>query len=117
MLALCAAIIAGAATNLGPGPKEARDAIATIPGLEFNPKQVRIKSIDPIRGGAVVEAQIETAFRLDNDGKWKVAEMRLGDGRWENIELIVTAVRNEKIKRTRDELQAFSAAIAAYHRE
>ena len=114
-LALLLVMVAGAAKSLSP--KEARKSIASIPGLEFDPNLVRIKSIEPGSGGAIVEAQFETAFRLDNKGEWVAAEVRLGNGKWENLELLTTAIRNEKIKRTRDRLQALGAAIDAYYRE
>lgn len=101
--------------------KEARKTIASIPGFEFDPKLVRIKSIEPPGstggGGAIVESQFNATFRLEKKGEWRVAEVRLGDGRWEDMELIVTAVRNEKIKRTRDNLQALATAIAAFQRD
>ena len=116
MLALFLIMAAGAANSLSP--KEAREAIATIPGFEFNPKMVRIKDIEPGSGGAIVEAQFDSTFRLDKrDNRWEVVEVRLGDSRWEDMELIVTAVRNEKIKRSRDQLLSFGAAITSYQRE
>ena len=59
-LALLLVMVAGAAKSLSPN--EARKAIASIPGLDFDPNLVRIKSIEPGSGGAIVEAQFETAF-------------------------------------------------------
>jgi hypothetical protein len=114
-LALLLVMVAGAAKSLSP--KEAREAIASIPGLEIDPKLVRIKSIDAGSGGAIVEVQFETAFRLEKKKDWVAAEVRLGNGKWEDLELVVTAVRNEKIKRTRDRLQTLATAIDAYYRE
>ncbi len=112
--------IVSAATSLSP--KEARQTIANIPGFEFDPNLVRIKSIDPPsdvgRGGAIVEAEFSTAYRLEKrEGKWQVMEMRLGDGHWADMQLIITAVRNEKIKRTRERLSALGGAISGYYRD
>jgi hypothetical protein len=112
ILALFLVMAAGAAKGLSP--KEARNAIASIPGLEMDPNLVRVKSIGSGSDGAIVEAQFEIAFRLQNKGNWVAAEMRLADGKWEDLELIATAVRNEKIRRTQQRLETLSAAIDAY---
>ena len=118
ILACTAIVVLGAGNNLGT--KEARRAIANIPGLEFDPKLVSIKSIEPSNassGSAIVEAQFLTAFRLQKREAWQVAEIRLGNGHWEDVELIITAIRTEKIKRTRERLTSLAGAIAAYQRE
>ncbi|MBI4851244.1 MAG: type II secretion system protein GspG [Acidobacteria bacterium] len=102
-------------------PKEARRVIANIPGFEFDPDLVRIQSIDPPknvgRGGAVVEAQFTAAFRVEKKQSWQVAEIRLGNGQWEDVELITSAVKNEKIKRTKERLDKLSVALEKYHKE
>ena len=101
-------------------PKEARKVIANIPGFEFDPDLVRIQSIDPPknvgRGGAVVEAQFMAAFRVEKKDSWQVAEVRLGNGQWEDMELITSAVRNEKIKRTKERLEKMSVALENYYK-
>jgi len=40
-----------------------------------------------------VVAQVETAFRLvkDDKGKWRIAEIRTGDRRWEDLDTLVKA--------------------------
>lgn len=102
-------------------PKEARKAIATITGFELDPNLVRIESIDPPknvgRGGAVVQAQITAAFRIEKKDSWQVAELRLGNGQWEDVELITSAVKNEKIKRTQERLNNFSLALEKFRKE
>lgn len=101
-------------------PKEARKVIANIPGFEFDPDLVRIQSIDPPknvgRGGAIVEVQFTAAFRVEKKDSWQVAEVRLGNGQWEDMELITSAVRNEKIKRTKERLEKISLALENYYK-
>lgn len=99
------------------GAKDARKTIAQIPGLEFDDKYVRIVKITPpgSGGGAIVEAEIDTAYRLEKDrDHWRVAEVQLANGRWEDVELISTAIRTEKIKRTKERIQQLSIAIKSY---
>jgi hypothetical protein len=102
-------------------PKEARKAIANIPGFQFDQDLIRIKSIDPPknvgRGGAIVDTEISVAFRVEKKESWQVAEVRLGNGQWEDIEIITTAVKNEKIKRTQERLNKFSLALEKFHKE
>ena len=106
------------AQNLGAG--EARKQIAAALGFD-NTVDVHIKDMNSGLNGRqmVVEATIDTAFRLerDNQGKWKVVEVRTGDRRWESIELIETAVRKEKVLRTTADLRTISTALEAYRRE
>lgn len=99
-------------------PKEARRVIARLAGIELPSDAVRIKSISPMGNSAVVVAQVETAFRLVNDkDKWRVAEIRTGDRRWEDMDLLVRALNAEKTSRVRAELETIATALESYRRE
>ena len=100
------------------GAREAREKIAAALGLD-KADRVHVKSISAMSGDAIVEAQVEAAFRLttDKDGKWKAVEVRTGDRRWESLELIDTAVGKEKALRTTAELRTIVTALEAYKRE
>ncbi|MGQ0763866.1 MAG: type II secretion system protein GspG [Acidobacteriota bacterium] len=99
-------------------PKEARRVIARLAGIELPSDAVRIKSISPMGNSAVVVAQVETAFRLVNDkDKWRVAEVRTGDRRWEDMDLLIRALNAEKTSRVRAELETIATALEAFHRE
>ncbi len=99
--------------------KEARRLIARVAGIELPSDAVRIKEVSPLGSSAVVVAQIETAFRFvkGDDDKWRVAEIRTGDNRWEDIEMIMRAVNQEKTERARAELETIATALEAYRRE
>src|SRR5437660_8573160 len=78
-------------------PKEARRLIARMAGIELPSDAVRIKEISSFGNSATVVAQVETAFRFvkgDKD-KWRVAEIRTGDRRWEDVEMLVRALNAE----------------------
>lgn len=102
------------------GVKQARELIQNIAGANLTKDQVQIKNISSGvgGGGVVVEAQIETAFRLTKgkDG-WRITEARLGAGQWESFELIEEALRREKIRRTNELLQQIADGISAYKNE
>ncbi len=116
----CALFVAGrtrAASDLTP--KQARRLIASIAGIQLPSDAVRIKEISAFGNSAVVVAQVETAFRLvkgDQD-KWRVAEIRTGDRRWEDVELLIKALDVEKTGRARAELQSIATALESYRRE
>src|SRR5437773_7207429 len=100
-------------------PKEARRLIARMAGIELPSDAVRIKEISTFGNSAVVVAQVETAFRLvkgDQD-KWRVAEIRTGDRRWEDVELLIKALDVEKTGRARAELQSIATALESYRHE
>ncbi len=91
--------------------KQVRELLQHLGGANLSKDQVQIKKID----GAIIEAQIETAFRVQKgkDG-WRIAEVRLGDRQWESFELIEEAVKREKARRTTALLNQFAAGLKAY---
>jgi hypothetical protein len=118
MLAASAWLLAQSGGALSAG--RARELLRRVGGGERDKDQVRIKSVTPGIGGsdAIVEAQIETAFRFTREGgQWRVAEIRLGDRQWESFELITEAVRREKLRRTAALLRQLGEALEAYRRE
>lgn len=99
--------------------RQVRSLLQHLGGGDLKPEQVQIRKISRgIAGDVIVEAQIETAWRMVRDrGEWRVAEVRLGDRHWESLELVEEAVRREKVRRTGLTLQELGGAIAAYRRE
>src|SRR5881398_3509395 len=74
-------------------PKEARKLIARLAGIQLPSDAVRVKEITSFGNSVVVVAQVETAFRLVNENdKWRVAEIRTGDRRWEDVDALVRAL-------------------------
>ena len=100
-------------------PKEARKLIARMAGIELPSDAVRVKEISTSGNSAVVVAQVETAFRLvkgDND-KWRIAEIRTGDRRWEDLDTLMKALNAEKTSRARAELESIATALESFRRE
>jgi len=100
-------------------PKEARKLIARMAGIELPSDAVRVKEISTMGNTAVVVAQVETAFRLvkgDND-KWRIAEIRTGDRRWEDLDTLMKALNVEKTARARAELESIATALESFRRE
>lgn len=100
-------------------PKEARKLIARMAGIELPSDAVRVKEISTMGNTAVVTAQVETAFRLvkgDND-KWRIAEIRTGDRRWEDLDTLMKALNVEKTARARAELESIATALESFRRE
>lgn len=99
--------------------KEARRLIARVAGIELPTEAVRVRSVSSLGSSAVVEAQVETAFRFvrGDDGRWRVAEIRTGDNKWEDVEMIARAVNQEKTERARAELETVATALEAFRRE
>lgn len=117
IFATCAAFVAEAAGDLSAG--EARKLIARMAGIELPSGAVRVKEVSSLGSSAVVVAQVETAFRFvkGDDGKWRVAEIRTGDNKWEDIDMIVRAVNAEKAERARAEMETMATALEAFRRE
>lgn len=80
------------------GAKEARNQIRRMGGGELPSGAVRILSLTPSGTSETVAlAEVETAFRFEMDDKahWRVAEIRTGSDRWEDLALIAQAARGE----------------------
>jgi hypothetical protein len=99
---------------------EARRMIARVGGSELSTNAVRIKEIQSQLGSAIVVAEIETAFRFarEADGAgWRVAEIRLGDNRWQDVDMLVRALDRERAERARAELETTATALEMFRRE
>ncbi|GAC1395901.1 MAG: hypothetical protein NVSMB56_10240 [Pyrinomonadaceae bacterium] len=99
--------------------KEASRLIARLIGFEGKVKDtVRVKDIQLLGSSAVVTADVSTAFRFDKrEGKWRVAEVRVGDNKWEDVDMLARAVNAEKNARARAELETIRTALEAFKRE
>lgn len=122
MAGLAVGIVLGAGAGVAArdlGTREARDAIARLLGR--SPGEVRIKAVSPgpMGGDATVTAQMDTTFQLhqEKDGTWRVAAVRLSDGRWEDVELLRRALDAEKAERARADLASLAAGTEAYRRD
>ena len=114
-----AGFLVGARAAGDLSPSEARRVIARMAGIQLPSDAVRVKDISTAGNSAVVVVQVETAFRFvkgDND-KWRVAEIRTGDRRWEDMDLLVKALNVEKTARARAELESIATALESYRRE
>ncbi|MFN0086007.1 MAG: type II secretion system protein GspG [Blastocatellia bacterium] len=120
IFAVCVAAVVVAYAADAINVKKARELVQNIAGANLRKEQVVIKQVSAGGTGseAVVEAQIETAFRMKKEkGEWHIAEVRLGDRQWESFELIEEAVRREKIRRTTALLKQLSDGVEAYRKE
>lgn len=72
----------------------ARNVIRRMPGVDLPSAAVLVKRLlSPDRTTVDVLAQIETAFRFVKEAeRWRVAEVRTGDNRWEETGLILRAL-------------------------
>ena len=80
---------------------QARKAITRIPGFGLKSSAVRVKSVSAGSASAAeVSAEIQTVFKFETDkeGRWRVAEIRAGQDRWEDIDLIAGALGAEAAK-------------------
>src|SRR5690242_2189763 len=76
--------------------KQAKRLISRVAGMSLPSSAVRIESISSTNEStAEGSTELQLVFRLSRDGsgQWQVKELRTGDGRWENIELVIKAAK------------------------
>jgi hypothetical protein len=120
-LVLVTALGAVAARALRSGelsPGEARSLIAKMPGFDLSRDAVRVKEVNAVGNSAVVVAQVETAFRMERDGSgnWRVAEIRTGQNRWQNVDELARSLAEEKGIVAKSEMETMATAMEAYKR-
>ncbi len=98
-LVSCAAVGYGQVDNAAPvratlKPGQVRKPLTRIPGFELTNGAVRVKSAALVGGLAEATAEIRSVFRLEKDeqGNWRVAEIRTRPDRWEYIEFLARAL-------------------------
>jgi len=80
--------------NAEVSKKQARKAIATAAGFDLPARAVRVdRIVSSTNGSAEVSAQLELVFRLarDENGQWRIRELRTGEARWDDVENLVQA--------------------------
>jgi type II secretion system (T2SS) protein G len=71
---------------------QARKVIQTMAGWSLPGSAVRVASVTSSAESAEVSAEIQTVFRLRlNEGRWQLTEIRTGQDRWEQLEVIAKA--------------------------
>lgn len=97
--------------------KDARNLIAKMAGMDLPTDKVRVRSISKTGSTAIVEAQVETAFRFfKTDGKWRVAEVRTGDNRWEDVEVLARSIDVNKTEIANAEMEMIAKALEDYRK-
>lgn len=98
LLACCVVSFTSRSAQADLTPKQARNAITRIPGFEIKSGAVRVKSISASSAStAEMTAEIRTVFKfeMDKQGRWRVGEIRTGQDRWEEMDLIAAALKTQ----------------------
>ena len=96
-VAFVVAIVSAVDARADLSQKQARKAIQTMTGWSLAGDAVRVRSV---RSGSTdsadVSAEIEAVFRLRlHEGHWELREIRTGQDRWEQLEVIAQAAHAE----------------------
>ena len=89
-------LLAFASANADVSKKQARKAVATAAGFSLPSNAVRVDRINSTsNASAEVSAQLELVFRVarDEEGQWRLKELRTADSRWEDISVLAQAAK------------------------
>lgn len=112
------AVAVGAIRSGALSAGEARQVIARMPGFELSRDAVRVKEVTAVGNTAVVVAQVETAFRLEQDanGTWRVAEVRTGQDRWQSVDELARSLGEEKAAVAQAEMETIATGLESFKR-
>jgi hypothetical protein len=85
--------LAGVDARADLSAKQARKLITRMAGFDLPSGAVRVKKISSSsNSSAEATVEIQSAFRLvtNTQGQWRVAELRIGQDRWEDLELVTS---------------------------
>jgi type II secretion system (T2SS) protein G len=99
LLALCVIGLSSSNVRAELSAKQARKLITRMAGFGLTNGSVRIKTISTnATGSAEVSAEIRTVFKFQSEKEgWRVAEIRTGQDRWEEIDLIAQALKSPTV--------------------
>ncbi len=91
------------------------DSIRVFDGLSLDKKQVEILSAKESGDTILAEVRVTTAVRLvRSEGKWELAEIRLGDRRWEKADHILALLDEQRLETTRGRLRQLRQAMQSH---
>ena len=96
LLACCVVTFAAANVRANLTPRQARKALTRMAGFGLTNDSVRVKNISTTNAAAAeVSAEIRTVLKYEQDkqGRWRAVEIRTGQDRWEEIDLIAAALK------------------------
>jgi hypothetical protein len=101
------------------GSKEKRLA-ANLEALNIanlQSSQIKITSFDPAgKNEAVLEADVHTTFLMKKNsrGLWEIESIRVGDRRWVDARLLMTALDQVKARQVQDDFEKLTEAIERF---
>ena len=115
LLILSLWVLAPATVRADPSNKELRKAIQTMFGASLSNSAVRVQQIRTSpEGVAEVSAEIEAVFRARAiDGRWRLSEVRTGQGTWERLDLLAQALQTKLPAGSCDTLSQFGRRDAS----
>lgn len=90
----CLLVLTASVARADLSRSQARNLIRRAAGFDLTGGSVRVKTISPTSSTtAEVAAEVRTVFKFEKDkqGNWRVTEVRTGQDRWEQIDLILNA--------------------------
>lgn len=93
--------------------KQTENQVRTLAGAEWGKDQVSVTNIRQKTGGhAIADVTVTTAVTVrQENGKWKLDEVRLGDQWWEKIDRIVAAIQAGRTAETKSEMDAIRKGV------
>ncbi len=98
LVACCIVAFTPASVRADLTPKQARRAITRMASFALSNGSVRVKTISATSTDAAeVSAEIRTILKFvqDDHGRWRIAELRTSQDRWEEIDLIADALKSQ----------------------
>lgn len=110
---LCLALAPGAGAAKGVKRGDAQKAIAAVSFLDLGKGAVKVKDITSTDTSATVVAAVRMGFRFERAaaGRWRAAQVRVGDREWEDFDLLARAAGADRLELARAALDSLAAEL------
>ena len=101
----------------GPSTQAAREQIAQLANAELATDDVIVERVvSQTESLAIAEATVKLTFQWekDADGEWRIVRVRLGSGRWVEVEPLLGAVETLENDRTQASLEKLVDGVRTY---
>ncbi len=97
--------------------QQTEQQVRTLSGADWHKDQIKVSNIrQKVGGHAIADVTVTVPVTLkQEDGKWRLDEVRLDDEWWESVDRIVAAIQASRAESTRRQMDAIRQGLDRFY--